>query len=189
METIQKRLIALREVMRQEHLGAFIVPSTDPHNGEYVPEHWKCREWLSGFNGSAGTVVVTADRAALWTDSRYFIAAAEQLHGTGIELMKECVVGTPTISQWIGAQLADTNSKEVGIDGMVASLATVEELKKELRKAGGLTLRTNLDPFAEVWKDRPLSGCGERSCCLLRVQYIDRSCQQQLHLGAGCEMS
>ncbi|ETD16408.1 MULTISPECIES: aminopeptidase P family protein [Prevotellaceae] len=155
METIQKRLIALREVMRQEHLGAFIVPSTDPHNGEYVPEHWKCREWLSGFNGSAGTVVVTADRAALWTDSRYFIAAAEQLNGTGIELMKERVAGTPTISQWIGAQLADTNSKEVGIDGMVASLATVEELKKELRKAGGLTLRTNLDPFAEVWKDRP----------------------------------
>lgn len=155
METIQKRLIALREVMRQEHLGAFIVQSTDPHNGEYVPEHWKCREWLSGFNGSAGTVVVTADRAALWTDSRYFIAAAEQLHGTGIELMKECVAGTPTISQWIGAQLADINSKEVGIDGMVASLATVEELKKELRKAGGLTLRTNLDPFAEVWKDRP----------------------------------
>ena len=155
MTIVQKRLAALREVMQQEHLGAFIVPSTDPHGSEYVPEHWKCREWLSGFNGSTGTLVVTAGSAAMWTDSRYFIAASEQLTDTGIELMKERVAGIPVISQWIGEQLADTNSKEVGIDGMVAPLATVEELKKDLRKAGGLTLRTNLDPFATVWKDRP----------------------------------
>ncbi len=155
MTIVQKRLAALREVMQQEHLGAFIVPSTDPHGSEYVPEHWKCREWLSGFNGSTGTLVVTAGSAAMWTDSRYFIAASEQLTDTGIELMKERVAGIPVISQWIGEQLADTNSKEVGIDGMVASLATVEELKKGLQKAGGLTLRTNLDPFVTVWKDRP----------------------------------
>ena len=88
-ETINQRLAALREVMRREHLAAFIFPSTDPHNGEYVPDHWKGREWISGFDGSAGTAVVTMSGAALWTDSRYFIAAAQQLEGTEFVLMKE----------------------------------------------------------------------------------------------------
>ena len=88
MKTIEQRLDDLRQLMRREHLGAFIFPSTDPHSGEYVPEHWKGREWISGFNGSAGTAVVTLDDAAVWTDSRYFIAAEEQLKGTEFKLMK-----------------------------------------------------------------------------------------------------
>ena len=87
-KTVNERLSALREVMQREHLAAFIFPSTDPHNGEYVPDHWKGREWISGFNGSAGTAVVTMDSAALWTDSRYFLAAEEQLKGTEFQLMK-----------------------------------------------------------------------------------------------------
>ena len=86
---IVKRLEQLRNLMRQERLGAFIFPSTDPHNGEYTPDYWKGREFISGFNGSAGTAVVTLKDAALWTDSRYFIAAEEQLRGTGFQLMRE----------------------------------------------------------------------------------------------------
>ena len=105
MNTINRRLEDLRQVMRTEKLDAFIFPSTDPHQGEYVPDHWKGREWISGFNGSAGTAVVTMNEAALWTDSRYFIAASEQLKGTEFVLMKERIPGTPTISQWLGRML------------------------------------------------------------------------------------
>ena len=114
---IEKRLSALREVMRQERLGAFIFPSTDPHQSEYVADRWKGREWISGFNGSAGTAVVTMTKAALWTDSRYFLAAEEQLRGTGYELMKLKMPGTPTIAQWLGEQLRHESITEVAIDG------------------------------------------------------------------------
>ncbi len=154
-ETISNRLAAVREVMRREHLAAFVFPSTDPHNSEYVPDHWKGREWISGFDGSAGTAVVTMTSAALWTDSRYFIAAAEQLSGTEFVLMKERLPKTPTVAQWLGEQLRDSDSKEVGIDGMTCAYSMVEGLIGELRKAGGLTLRTNLDILAQVWTDRP----------------------------------
>ena len=154
-ETISNRLASVREVMRREHLAAFVFPSTDPHNSEYVPDHWKGREWISGFDGSAGTAVVTMTSAALWTDSRYFIAAAEQLGGTEFVLMKERLPETPTVAQWLGEQLRDSDSKEVGIDGMTCAYSMVEGLIGELRKAGGLTLRTNLDILAQVWTDRP----------------------------------
>lgn len=152
---IVERLSLLREVMRREKLSAFIFPSTDAHNGEYVPDHWKSREWVSGFNGSAGTVVVTQDEAALWTDSRYFIAAEEQLQGTGIELMKLKMPGTPTIPEWLGRKLACVDSPEVGVDGMVNSINTVETLQFELRRQGGITLRANFDPLRDIWTDRP----------------------------------
>ena len=141
--------------MRREKLSAFVFPSTDPHNGEYVPDHWKGREWVSGFNGSAGTVVVTGNAAALWTDSRYFIAAAQQLEGTGIELMKLKIPGTPTIAEWLGQQLIDCQRPEVGIDGMVNSQASAEALIADLRSHGGITVRTNLDPLKTIWTDRP----------------------------------
>lgn len=154
-QLINQRLAALREVMQREHLSAFIFPSTDPHNGEYVPDRWKGREWISGFNGSAGTAVVTMTGAALWTDSRYFIAAEEQLAGTEFQLMKLKVEGTPSIPHWIGTQLVDSVSKEVGVDGTVLCAAEVEDLIAELRSEGGLTLRTNFDPLKEIWRDRP----------------------------------
>lgn len=152
---IVERLSLLREVMRREKLSAFIFPSTDAHNGEYVPDHWKSREWVSGFNGSAGTVVVTQNEAALWTDSRYFIAAEEQLQGTGIALMRLKMPGTPTIPEWLGRKLACIDSPEVGVDGMVNSINTVEALRFELRRQGGITLRTNFDPLRDIWTDRP----------------------------------
>ena len=151
---INQRLEDLREVMRREHLAAFIFPSTDPHQGEYVPDHWKGREFISGFNGSAGTAVVTLTSAALWTDSRYFLAAADQLKDTEFHLMKQKVEGTPTIAEWIGKECGA--GVEVGIDGMVNSTNSVRELIAELRKQGGITLRTNLDPLAQIWQDRPL---------------------------------
>ena len=152
---VTERLARLRELMRREKLSAFVFPSTDPHNGEYVPDHWKGREWVSGFNGSAGTVVVTGNAAALWTDSRYFIAAAQQLEGTGIELMKLKIPGTPTIAEWLGQQLIDCQRPEVGIDGMVNSQASAEALIADLRSHGGITVRTNLDPLKTIWTDRP----------------------------------
>ncbi len=152
---INQRLQDLREVMRREHLAAFIFPSTDPHQSEYVADHWKGREFISGFNGSAGTAVVTTNNAALWTDSRYFIAAEEQLRGTEFQLMKLKMPGTPTIAEWINSQSPMLSSTEVGIDGMVASTAEVRDLIAELRLNGGFTLRTNLDPLREIWRDRP----------------------------------
>ena len=155
MKTINERLAALREVMRREHLGAFIFPSTDPHSGEYVPDYWKGREWITGFDGSAGTAVVTMNSAAMWTDSRYFIAAAEQLTGTEFELMKLRMPGTPTIAEWLGGELRESSTTEVALDGMVNTYNEVNSLKTELRKVGGLTLRTNFDPLKEIWKDRP----------------------------------
>ena len=154
-DTVKQRLEDLREVMRREHLAAFIFHSTDPHQGEYVPDHWKGREWISGFNGSAGTAVVTLDAAALWTDSRYFLAAEEQLRGTGFQLMKLKIEGTPTIAQWLGRQLQGSPLTEVGIDGWCSSASAVKQLIGELRREGGLTLRTNFDPLRVVWRSRP----------------------------------
>ena len=150
---INQRLQELREVMRREHLSAFIFPSTDPHQGEYVPDHWKGREFISGFNGSAGTAVVTMTSAALWTDSRYFLAAEDQLSGTEFQLMKLKIEGTPTIAEWIGRECGP--GAEVGLDGMVNATGSVRELISELREQGGITLRTNLDPLAQIWTDRP----------------------------------
>ena len=155
MKTIEQRLEALRQLMHREHLAAFIFPSTDPHSGEYVPEHWKGRQWISGFNGSAGTAVVTLEDAAMWTDSRYFIAAEEQLHGTEFKLMKDGMPGTPSIAEWLADKLKHTNNTEVALDGMVNTLNEVNALKEELRKLGGLTLRTNLDPLKTIWTNRP----------------------------------
>ena len=155
MSDISQRLADLRALMHREHLSAFIFPSTDPHQGEYVPDHWKGREFISGFNGSAGTAVVTMNAAALWTDSRYFLAAEEQLAGTEYQLMKLKIEGTPTIAEWLGKELQDTQSPEVGIDGMVNSASDVKALISDLRQQGGITVRTNLDPLAQIWQQRP----------------------------------
>ena len=154
-EEIAQRLSNLREIMQREHLDAFIFPSTDPHNSEYVPDRWKGREWISGFNGSAGTAVVTMHAAALWTDSRYFIAAEQQLAGTEFVLMRERVAGTPTIAEWLGKVLSDINGATVGVDGMVNTAADVEALISDLRQQGGITVRTNFDPLAVIWTNQP----------------------------------
>ena len=155
MNEIELRLARLRELMKREHLSAFIFPSTDAHQSEYVADHWRGREWISGFNGSAGTAVVTMKSAALWTDSRYFLAAEEQFEDTEYQLMRLKMEGTPTIAEWLGKELQDVQSPEVGLDGMVNSYNYVKDLSCSLRKLGGITLRTNLDPLEQIWENRP----------------------------------
>ena len=152
---IKERIARLREELRREHLSAFIFSTSDPHNSEYTADHWKGREWISGFTGSAGIAVVTLKSAALWTDSRYFIQAEEQLRGTEFQLMKLKVEGTPTMAEWLGKELQDAEVKDVGIDGMVNTANSVKGLIRDLRAQGGITLRTNFDPLQRIWQERP----------------------------------
>ena len=181
--TISQRLEDLREVMRREHLAAFIFPSTDPHQGEYIPDHWKGREFISGFNGSAGTAVVTLDAAALWTDSRYFLAAEEQLKGTEFQLMKLKIEGTPTIAQWLGKEITAHRHPyedwtEVGIDGWCSSASEVKALIADLRKENGITLRTNFDPLRQIWTNRP--PIPQNSIEIYPLQYAGESCSDKI---------
>ena len=158
---IKERIARLREELRREHLSAFIFSTSDPHNSEYTADHWKGREWISGFTGSAGIAVVTLKSAALWTDSRYFIQAEEQLRGTEFQLMKLKVEGTPTMAEWLGKELQDAEVKDVGIDGMVNTANSVKGLIRDLRAQGGITLRTNFDPlyFRKSGSDTALGVC------------------------------
>ncbi len=152
-KSITSRVDSLRKIMRQRQLDAFIFPSNDPHSGEYIPDYWKAREWISGFNGSAGVAVVTADKAALWTDSRYFIAAEEQLKGTGYVLMKERIPGTPSIAEWL-TQVLKGNAK-VGIDGEIFTISAATALEEELCSIGDLKISVETDPLKDIWTDRP----------------------------------
>jgi len=168
---ITERVETLRNYLRQNGLSAFVFPSTDPHQGEYVPEHWMTRKWISGFDGSAGTAVVTLSDAALWTDSRYFIAAEEQLKGTPFQLMKDGLPETPTIEEWICEKVKKGKGEEgkegnpqlfnssafqlsIGIDGNVYTPDDIKEMETALGKAG-IKLRTDLDPAETLWTDRP----------------------------------
>lgn len=151
-ETINERVARLRQWMDDYDLQAYIIPSTDPHASEYPPEHWECRKWISGFTGSAGTAVVTPNGAALWTDSRYFIAAKEQLANTPFTLMKERVEGTPTIAQWIYQQVGE--GSKVGIDGEVFTLEEAQTLERELMQ-NGIALVPDFSAPDELWTDRP----------------------------------
>ena len=181
--TINKRLEDLREVMRREHLAACIFPSTDPHQSEYVADHWKGREWISGFNGSAGTAVVTLTSAALWTDSRYFLAAEEQLKGTEYQLMKLKIEGTPTIAEWLGKEIMQNRHpyedwSEVAIDSRCSSVNAVKELIADLRKQNGITLRTNFDPLKLIWKGRP--AIPESPLEVFPMEYAGESCHDKI---------
>ncbi len=151
-ESITERIGRLRQCLREQSLSAFIIPSTDPHSGEYVPDHWKTREWVSGFTGSAGTAVITLDDAGLWTDSRYFLQAADQLDGTGIRLMKDRLPDTPSIPEWLGQSLSP--GTVVGVDGWVNTIGETQALREALAREG-LTLRTDYDPVTRLWDDRP----------------------------------
>ena len=180
---INQRLEDLREVMRREHLAAFIFPSTDPHQSEYVADHWKGREWISGFNGSAGTAVVTMNAAALWTDSRYFLAAEEQLEGTEFQLMKLKMEGTPTIAEWLGKEITANRHPyedwtEVGIDGWCSSANSVKELIADLRKENGITLRTNFDPLRQIWTDHP--SIPQDPIEIYPIEYAGESCHDKI---------
>lgn len=151
-QSIKERLHALRMTLTPNGHSAFIIPSTDPHLSEYVAPHWMSREWISGFTGSAGTVVVLADKAGLWTDSRYFLQAAEQLDGSGITLYKEMLPETPSITEYLSQNLKPGES--VGIDGKMFSVQQVELMEMELERYG-LQVSMLGDPLKNIWKDRP----------------------------------
>ena len=175
---IKERIARLREELRREHLSAFIFSTSDPHNSEYTAEHWKGREWISGFNGSAGTAVITLNSAALWTDSRYFIQAEEQLRGTEFQLMKLKVEGTPTMAEWLGKELQDAEVKDVGIDGMVNTANSVKGLIRDLRAQGGITLRTNFDPLQRIWQERP--AISENPVVIQPLEYAGETTHEKL---------
>lgn len=156
IHTINERVERLRSWMKENGISAFVFPSSDPHNSEYVAEYWKSREWISGFSGSAGTAVVTLEHAALWTDSRYFIAAEKELKGTDFQLMKLRVEGTPSISEWLIRELSNYQKAVVGVDGNVNSFIEVSSMERELASKGNITVRTDADPMAELWTDRPV---------------------------------
>ena len=154
-DEVRNRIVHLREYMKSADVQAVIIPSTDPHGSEYVPDHWKVREWISGFNGSAGTAVITLNEAALWTDSRYFLQAEEQLEGTGILLMKEKLPETPTITDWLGSVLK--KDETVGIDPTVNSHDQAEAWANDLMEKFGISL-THIPTtwWDELWPSRPI---------------------------------
>ncbi len=172
---ITERVAALREFMRRHQLAAFIVPSTDAHAGEYVPAHWESRKWISGFTGSAGTAVITLDAAGLWTDSRYFLQAADQLEGTGIALFKDKLPETPSITAWLAEKLSEGD--RVGIDGWVNSQADFSAWREELQ-AAGLDMVLAPDPFAELWTDRPALPTDEVK--ILPLEFAGQSAEDKI---------
>lgn len=149
---IKDRVNALREVMRKDGVNAFIIPTTDPHSSEYPAEHWEARKWISGFNGSYGTVVITLNKAGLWTDSRYFITAAEMLKGSDIKLFKEKIPGTPTRTEWLKKVLKPGDF--IGVDGWVNNLPLKDEID-EVCGEKNIKLKLIDDPFDEIWENRP----------------------------------
>lgn len=149
---IPERIAALREAMKQHKIDAYIIPTSDPHMSEYPADCWKYREWISGFTGSAGTVIITADKAGLWTDSRYFLQASTQLEGTGIELFKMMLPETPTIPEFLTHELKD--GQTVGLNGETYSLADARSLEKALAEKE-IKLNTNASLIDPIWKERP----------------------------------
>lgn len=172
---IRERVALLRTFMQEKEIRAFIVPSTDPHSGEYVPEFWESRKWISGFTGSAGTAVITDETGGLWTDSRYFLQAASQLEDTGIMLFKDRLPETPSIAEWLGSVLSPGD--KVGIDGWVNTTAEAENLQKQLQ-VYGLQLVSTEDPFQRIWKDRPSLPLNPPF--ILPLSYAGKNCTEKI---------
>lgn len=174
---IKQRVAALRKIMQRNGIQAFILPTTDPHNSEYVAAHWEARKWLTGFTGSAGTAVITMKKAGLWTDSRYFLQAAEQLEGTGITLFKDRMPGTPSIAEWLSKELKKGDI--IGMDGWVNGIDFKESLYA-VCSPKGIQVESVADPFDEIWKDRP--SLPSDPIFILEEKYAGRSCRQKIEL-------
>lgn len=151
METSEK-ISKLRELMTREGIDACYVPSCDAHMGEYVGDHWKCREWITGFTGSAGMAVITRDDAGLWADGRYFIQAARQIEGSGVRLFKIAEPGFPTCEEWLAEVLPQGGC--LAIDGSVLSASAMKGFSDALERKS-ITIRTDLDPIGAIWEGRP----------------------------------
>lgn len=174
-QSISERIHALR-MWFKPNIQAFIIPSTDPHLSEYVAPHWKSREWISGFTGSAGTVVITEKKAGLWTDSRYFLQAAEQLQGSGIDLYKEMLPDTPSITEFLSTQLKP--GEAVGIDGKMFSVEQVEYMQAEL-SSSNLQIIFCPDPMQEIWTNRP--PMPESPAFVYDIEYAGKVAQKKSH--------
>ena len=174
-QTIRQRIEALRSIMKEEGVQAIIIPSTDPHMSEYVAPHWQAREWISGFTGSAGTAVITTDKAGLWTDSRYFLQAADQLEGSGIHLYKEMLPDTPSIPTYLAAEVKPGGT--VGIDATVFSTHDAQRLTDTLN-GQGIQVKIISDPLTRIWHDRP--ALPDAPACIYPLQYAGKSCKDKL---------
>ncbi|WP_455674613.1 aminopeptidase P family protein [Phocaeicola sp.] len=172
---IKERITALRAIMHEHDVQAFIVPTTDPHNSEYVAEHWEARKWITGFNGSAGTAVITMDKAGLWTDSRYFLQAEEQLEGTGITLFKDRIPGTPTIGEWLNEELK--KGDVIGLDGWVNDFHVEKALCKACADKD-IDIKELPDPFDRIWTDRP--ALPTNPVFIHEEKYAGLSCKEKL---------
>lgn len=174
-QSIKERIHALRMAFRPNNIKAFIIPSTDPHLSEYVAPYWMSREWISGFTGSAGTVVILMDKAGLWTDSRYFLQAEKELEGSGITLYKEMLPETPSITEFLCQNLKPGES--VSIDGKMFSVQQVEQMKEDLAP---YQLQVNLfgDPLKSIWKDRP--SMPDAPAFIYDVKYAGKSCGEKV---------
>ena len=172
---VKERIEALRTILKQHDIKAFIVPSTDPHMSEYVAPHCEARQWISGFTGSAGTVVITEAEAGLWTDSRYFLQAAEQLQGSGIDLYKEKLPETPSIDEFLKTRLS--SGDVVGIDGQVFALSNARNLQDSLNEKG-IKLKSITDPFEKIWDNRPT--IPQSPVFILPLNYAGESCQEKI---------
>lgn len=174
-QIINERIHSLRMAFNPSGISAFIIPSTDPHLSEYVAPYWKSREWISGFTGSAGTVVVLSDRAGLWTDSRYFLQAATELAGTGITLYKEMLPETPTITEFLCQNLKP--GEAVGIDGKMFSADQVEQMKREL---AACHIQVNMygDLPGQLWEDRP--AMPDTSAYVYNLDFAGKSSEEKI---------
>lgn len=174
---INQRIACLRELLIEQGLAAFIIPSADPHLSEYVSSHWKSREWISGFNGSAGAIVITLNQAGLWTDSRYFLQAAEQLNETCIDLYKEMLPETPTIEEFLHNNIKEGST--IGIDGKLFSASQVIAMQNSFSKIN-IKIQTSLDPMEEIWKDRP--SIPKTQAFIHDEVYAGKSCTEKINL-------
>ena len=152
MMTVKERIAKLRELMKENGIDAYVVPTSDFHQSEYVGEHFKARKFITGFTGSAGTAVITLDEARLWTDGRYFTQAAKQLEGSGVELMRMAEPGVPTINKYLKSTLVEGNC--LGFDGRVVAMGDGQGYE-EIIKSNKATIKYEVDLIDEVWKDRP----------------------------------
>lgn len=176
MTEINERLAKLREIMKQEGISACIVPGTDPHASEYIADFWKEREWISGFDGSAGTAAVTLDKAGVWTDSRYFLQGEEQLEGTGFELMKQGLPDTLEIIPWLISELKV--GEKVAVNSQMFSVNAYAAMKNELQ-SNGIQL-VALDLLAKTWTDRPALPLN--NFFVFDVKYAGKSASEKLQI-------
>ncbi len=150
--TVNEKLLRLRQAMRTHSIDAYLIPSSDPHQSEYVAEHWQARRWLSGFSGSAGLVIVTYHYAGLWTDSRYFLQAEQELQGTEIELHRQVVPHAPEHIAWLQENLPAGST--LGLDGSLFSIGQLRHLEKQLN-ATQIKIADNLELITDIWENRP----------------------------------